>query len=84
MLPPVLELLLDSPEGTVLSLNVPDLPVDDLGSLPARRAWPAAAPCRRASTRSATATCCLGEVEVSESEPEEGTDSTLWSPGTRR
>ncbi len=33
VLPPVLDLLLDSPEGTVLSLNVPDLPVADLGPL---------------------------------------------------
>ncbi|MGI5126326.1 5'/3'-nucleotidase SurE [Pseudonocardia sp. CA-107938] len=33
LLPGVLDTLLAAPEGTVLSLNVPDLPVDELGPL---------------------------------------------------
>jgi 5'-nucleotidase len=33
VLPDVLDLLLAAPDGTVLSLNVPDLPVDELGEL---------------------------------------------------
>ena len=82
VLPPVLELLLDSPEGTVLSLNVPDRPADDLGPI-RPPAWPAAAPCRPASTRSATATCAWARSRCPTSRRRAPTRH-CWSPGTRR
>ena len=77
--PPVLELLLDSPEGTVLSLNVPDRPADDLGPIRhARLARGGAVQARVDEIRDGDLR--LGEVEVSD-EPEEGTDSALLAAG---
>ena len=79
VLPPVLELLLDSPVGTVLSLNVPDRPADDLGPLRhARLARGGAVQARVDEIRDGDLR--LGEVEVSD-EPEEGTDSALLVAG---
>ena len=79
VLPPVLDLLLDSPEGTVLSLNVPDLPGADLGPLrhaALARGGRGAGEGRRDPRRRPA----LGEIEVSD-EPEEGTDSALLLAG---
>ncbi len=79
VLPPVLELLLDSPDGTVLSLNVPDLPAADLGPLRhAALARGGAVQTRVDEIRDGD--LHLGEIEVSD-EPEEGTDSTLLLAG---
>jgi 5'-nucleotidase len=79
VLPPVLDLLLDSPEGTVLSLNVPDLPVADLGPLRhAALARGGAVQARVDEIRDGD--LLLGEIEVSD-EPEEGTDSALLLAG---
>ncbi len=79
VLPPVLDLLLDSPEGTVLSLNVPDLPVADLGPLRhAALARSGAVHARVDEIRDGD--LLLGEIEVSD-EPEEGTDSALLVAG---
>ena len=79
VLPPVLNLLLDSPEGTVLSLNVPDLPVADLGPLRnAALARGGAVQARVDEIRDGD--LLLGEIEVSD-EPEEGTDSALLRAG---
>jgi len=79
VLPPVLDLLLDSPEGTVLSLNVPDQSLARLR--PLRYAALA-----RGGTVQARVTeirdgdLLLGEIEVFD-EPEEGTDSALLLAG---
>ena len=79
VLPPVLDLLLDSPEGTVLSLNVPDLPAADLGSLRhAALAHGGTVQARVDEIRDGD--LLLGEIEVSD-EPEEGTDSALLLAG---
>ena len=79
VLPPVLDLLLDSPEGTVLSLNVPDLPVADLGPLRhAVLARGGAVQARVDEIRDGD--LHLGEIEVSD-EPEEGTGSALLRAG---
>ena len=73
------ELLLDSPEGTVLSLNVPDRPADDLGPLRhARLARGGAVQARVDEIRDGDLR--LGEIEVGD-EPEEGTDSALLVAG---
>ena len=75
----MLELLLDAPEGTVLSLNVPDRPADDLGPIRhARLARGGAVQARVDEIRDGDLR--LGEVEVSD-EPEEGTDSALLVAG---
>ena len=79
VLPPVLELLLDSPEGTVLSLNVPDRPADDLGPIRhARLAKGGIVQARVDEIRDGDLR--LGEIEVGD-EPEEGTDSALLAAG---
>jgi len=75
VLPPVLDLLLNSPEGTVLSLNVPDRPADDLCPIRhARLARGGTVQARVDEIRDGDLR--LGEAEVSD-EPEEGTDSAL-------
>ncbi len=79
LLSPVLELLRDAPPATVLSLNVPDRPADDVGSL--RHARPArggAVQARVDDVRDGGLR--LREVEVSE-EPEEGTDTAYLAAG---
>jgi 5'-nucleotidase len=79
VLPPVLDLLLDSPDGTVLSLNVPDRPAAELGELRhARLACGGAVQARVDEVRDGDLR--LGEVEVAD-EPEEGTDSALLLAG---
>ncbi|HEX5813538.1 MAG TPA: 5'/3'-nucleotidase SurE [Pseudonocardia sp.] len=79
VLPPVLDLLLDSPDGTVLSLNVPDLPAADLGPLRhAALARGGSVQARVDEVRDGD--LHLGEIEVSD-EPEEGTDSALLLAG---
>jgi 5'-nucleotidase len=79
VLRPVLDLLLDSPEGTVLSLNVPDVPAADLGPLRhARLARGGSVQARVDEIRDGD--LHLGEIEVSD-EPEEGTDSALLLAG---
>jgi 5'-nucleotidase len=79
VLPPVFDLLLGSPEGTVLSLNVPDRPEAELGPIrPARLARGGSVQARVDEIRDDD--LHLGEVEVSD-EPEEGTDTALLVAG---
>lgn len=79
LLAPVLELLLDAPEDTVLSLNVPDRPASEVGPIRhARLARGGAVQARVEEIRGNDLR--LGEVEVSD-EPEEGTDSALLVAG---
>ena len=79
LLAPVLELLLDAPETTVLSLNVPDRPAAELGPIRhARLARGGTVQARVDDVRGAD--LHLGEVEGSD-EPEEGTDSALLLAG---
>lgn len=79
VLPPVLDLLLDAPEGTVLSLNVPDRPAGELGPLRyARLTRGGTVQARVDDVRDGDLR--LGEVEVSD-EPEQGTDSALLLAG---
>ena len=79
LLPRVLQLLQDAPAGTVLSLNVPDLPPDWHGDLrEARLADFGTVQARVDEVEDGG--LCLGEVEVS-TEPEEGTDSALLAAG---
>jgi 5'-nucleotidase len=76
---PVLELLFDAPDGTVLSLNVPDRPAAGLGRLRhARLARGGAVQTRVEEVRDGGVR--LGEVEVSD-EPEADTDSALLDAG---
>ncbi|GAA1699342.1 5'/3'-nucleotidase SurE [Mycolicibacterium murale] len=76
---PVLQLLLDSPEGTVLSLNVPDRPASEVGPLRhATLALGGAVQTRVDEVRDGDVR--LAEVEISE-EPEPGTDSALLAAG---
>ncbi|CAJ1511106.1 5'/3'-nucleotidase SurE [[Mycobacterium] burgundiense] len=76
---PVLELLLEAPEHTVLSLNVPDRPAAELGPLRhARLASGGVVQARVDEIRDGD--LHLGEFEVSE-EPEPGTDSALLIAG---
>jgi 5'-nucleotidase len=76
---PVLELLFDAPDGTVLSLNVPDRPAAELGPIRhARLARGGAVQTRVEEVRDGGVR--LGEVEVSDEE-EEGTDSALLDAG---
>lgn len=79
LLAPVLELLLDAPDGTVLSLNVPDRPAAELGPIRhARLARGGAVQTRVEEVQDGGVR--LSEVEVSD-EPEEGTDSALLDAG---
>jgi 5'-nucleotidase len=79
VLPPVLDLLLDSPVGTVLSLNVPDRPAGELGPIRhARLARGGSVQARVDEIRDDD--LHLGEIEVSD-EPEEGTDTALLLAG---
>lgn len=76
---PVLELLLDAPEGTALSLNVPDRPAAELRPLRhAKLARGGEVQMRVDEVRDGD--LHLGEVEVSD-EPEEGTDGALLVAG---
>lgn len=79
LLPSVLELLLDTPDGTVLSLNVPDRPATQLGPIRhARLARGGAVQTRVEEVRDGGVR--LSEVEVSD-EPEDDTDSALLDAG---
>jgi 5'-nucleotidase len=79
LLPRVLELLLDAPAGTVLSLNVPDRPAERHGEL--RQAVLAEFGTVQARVDEVhDGELHLGEVEVG-TEPEEGTDSALLAAG---
>lgn len=76
---PVLELLLDAPETTVLSLNVPDRPATALGPIRhARLARGGAVQTRVDEVREGDVR--MAEVEISD-EPEPGTDSALLAAG---
>lgn len=76
---PVLELLLEAPDATVLSLNVPDRPAGDLGPLRhARLARGGAVQARVDEVRDGDVR--LAEFEMSE-ELEPGTDSALLAAG---
>ncbi|OBK22907.1 5'/3'-nucleotidase SurE [Mycobacterium asiaticum] len=79
LLTPVLELLLESPRATALSLNVPDRPAAALD--PIRHARLARGGSVQARVDEiGDGTLRLGEVEVAD-EPEEGTDSALLAAG---
>jgi 5'-nucleotidase len=79
LLPRVLGLLLDAPVGTVLSLNAPDLPPDELRELKdARLARGGAVSTQVADVGDGG--LHLGEIEVAD-EPEEGTDTALLAAG---
>lgn len=76
---PVLELLLDAPAATVLSLNVPDRPATELGPIRhARLAHGGAVQTRVDEIRDGDLR--LAEVEMS-GEPEPDTDSALLAAG---
>jgi 5'-nucleotidase len=77
--PGVLKLLLDSPPGTVLSLNVPDRPVAEHRELRAARLAEFGTVQARVD-EVADGSLHLGEIEVG-TEPEEGTDSALLAAG---
>ncbi|MGW0161792.1 5'/3'-nucleotidase SurE [Mycobacterium sp. NPDC003323] len=79
LLPPVLELLFDAPEGTVLSLNVPDRPAADLRPLRHARLARGGAVQTRVD-EIADGGLRLAEAEVADP-PEEGTDSALLTAG---
>lgn len=79
LVPHVLELLLDAPETTVLSLNVPDRPVSELGPIRhARLARGGAVQTRVDEVRDGDVR--MAEFEISD-EPEPGTDSALLAAG---
>jgi 5'-nucleotidase len=79
LLAPVLGLLLDASENTVLSLNVPDRPAAELG--PIRHAWLARGGAVRTRVDEVRdGDVRLAELEMSE-EPEPGTDSALLAAG---
>ncbi|KUH70813.1 5'/3'-nucleotidase SurE [Mycolicibacterium novocastrense] len=79
LLAPVLDLLLDAPEGTVLSLNVPDRPADEIGPIRhARLARGGAVQTKVEEVRNGGVR--LTEVEVPD-QPEEDTDSALLDAG---
>lgn len=76
---PTLELLFDAPDGTVLSLNVPDRPAAEVGPIRhARLARGGAVQTRVEEVRHGGVR--LTEVEMTD-EPEEGTDSALLDAG---
>lgn len=79
LLPGVLELLTDAPRGTVLTLNVPDRPVEALGEL--RRATLAEfGTVQIRVDRVHNGQLHLAEVEV-DTPPAAGTDSALLAAG---
>ncbi|MGE2728238.1 5'/3'-nucleotidase SurE [Mycolicibacterium vaccae] len=79
LLAPVLELLFDAPDGTVLSLNVPDLPPSQVGPLRhARLARGGAVQTRVEEVRDGGVR--LREVEVTD-EHDEDTDAALLDAG---
>ncbi len=79
LFPDVLELLLDAPPGTVLSLNVPDRPVEEHRELRnARLARSGSVQARVDDVQDGDLR--LGEVEVGD-EPEDGTDGALLAAG---
>lgn len=79
LLAPVLDLLLDAPEGTVLSLNVPDRPADEIGPIRhAQLARGGAVQTKVEEVRNGGVR--LTEVEVPD-QPEEDTDSALLDAG---
>lgn len=79
LLAPVLELLLDAPEATVLSLNVPDRPAAEVGPIRhARLARGGAVQARVDEVRDGHVR--LAEFEMDEA-PEPGTDSALLAAG---
>lgn len=79
LLAPVLELLLDAPEDTVLSLNVPDRPAAEVGPIRHARLARGGAVQARVDEVGGGG-LLLAEVEMSD-EPEEGTDSALLAAG---
>ncbi len=79
LLAPVLELLLDAPEATVLSLNVPDRPAAEVGRIRYARLARGGTVQARVDDVSGS-DLRLGEVEVTD-EPEPGTDSALLAAG---
>jgi 5'-nucleotidase len=79
VLPGVLDLVVGAPAGTVLSLNVPDLPLEEHRELrEARLATKGAVQARVDDVQDGTLR--LGEIEVGD-EPEEGTDGALLAAG---
>lgn len=76
---PVLELLFDAPEGTVLSLNVPDRPAAEVGPLRHARLAPGGAVQTRVE-EVRDGGVRLTEVEVPD-KPDEDTDSALLDAG---
>ncbi len=79
VVPRVLDLLRGSPAGTVLPLDVPDVPAAGLGPLRhARQARGGAVQARVDDVRDGD--LHLGEVEVAD-EPEEGSDSAVLAAG---
>ncbi|KUI35561.1 5'/3'-nucleotidase SurE [Mycobacterium sp. GA-2829] len=76
---PVLELLFDAPEGTVLSLNVPDRPAGEVGPLRHARLAPGGAVQTRVE-EVRDGGVRLTEVEVPD-KPAEDTDSALLDAG---
>ncbi len=79
LLAPVLEMVFEAPEATVLSLNVPDRPAGDLGPIRhARLARGGAVQTRVQDIRDGDLR--LAEIEMSDV-PEEGTDSALLAAG---
>ena len=79
LLAPVLRLLLDAPETTVLSLNVPDRPATGLGPLRHARLARGGAVQTRVDEAGGGG-LRLVEVEMSD-EPDPGTDSALLAAG---
>lgn len=79
LLPNVLELLAAAPRGTVLTLNVPDRPVEELGELfPASLAEFGTVQAR--VDRVQDGQLCLAQVEL-DTPPEAGSDSALLAAG---
>ena len=79
LFPGVLQLLLDAPSGTSLSLNVPDRPADGHGELRHARLAEFGAVQARVD-EVGDGGLRLGEIEVG-AEPEEGTDGALLTAG---
>lgn len=79
LLPRVLEILIDAPEGTVLSLNVPDRPVEALRELRSA-ALAAFGTVQTRVDRVDDGQLHLARVEV-DAPPEAGTDSALLAAG---
>jgi 5'-nucleotidase len=77
VLPGVLDLLLSRPEGTVLTLNVPDLPVAELGELREATLVPFGAVQIRMEHAEGTLNASLADAE----DPEPGSDVALLRAG---